>query len=154
MHGLWRIAHWILNYFDLIKQCFTRSMSWGQLKDNIWYNICFLFQIWLYDAQFMRYNLESYETLIWPLKVIQGKISWCKLIVHQWLPICVSNNFGHKVLGLWNITRWKLMTLICPFNIIIGNFCWVNWKAYDLPYVLHTNFDHVKQHLWDTCTTP
>ena len=51
------------------------------------------FTIYVFHAQFdkMFHLWDEPLTLIWPWKVIKGQMSWGKLIVHRWLPICVSN---------------------------------------------------------------
>ena len=77
-------------------------------------------------------------------------ISRGKLIVHRWLPICVSNKlWPQNVLSLWNIAHWQPNDIDLPFQFLrMSN---VNRKAiYDSLYEFHTNFDHMMHHLWDT----
>ena len=73
------------------------QMSRGKLKDHTWFTICLwksYMMLHLGDTTFWRH-----VTLIRPWKLIQGEMSWGKLIVHtmnfyelhRWLLICVSN---------------------------------------------------------------
>ena len=104
-NNTWSMIHspWIPNYLDLT---FQGQMSWGKLKDHIWFTIyiCVSCKIWS-NAPFRRWNLLK---VLWPWKVIQGQMSWGKLIVHR---LCLV----YEIKSAENP-----MTLICPFNFIKG----------------------------------
>ena len=124
-------------------------MSWGKLKDHIWFIISCI--IW-YDALFRRYNFLK---VMWPWFDLE-RLSKVKCLQVNWYFIddfiyVFLINYGQNVLGLWNIQLKTQWPLICPFNFIKVKCYKVNWKViYDLLYVFHTNFDHVMHHIWET----
>ena len=87
-------AQWIYNDLDLTFQCYPKShvIKWNKkqqcdLMYNYVFHACKLGQM---INQLWGKPLESYITFSWPLKVIQGQMSWCRLKYHIWFRICLS----------------------------------------------------------------
>ena len=157
IHGLWYRAQWSLMntqwpWFDLSTPPNVKchGVNWKTIYDLLYRRfIQNLIRCSIYEIQ----PFETHVTLIWPWKVIQGQMSWGKLIVHRWLPICVRTCLVYEIYPTENP-----MTLICPFNFIKGQMLqgklkghmWLTicisytlW-SYDAPFMRH---NHLKG-LW------
>ena len=110
----------------------------------------------IYDLLYMlhkRFDICSIDemqpvTLIWPLNVIQGQMSWDRLIVHDFLDVFLIN-YGHNELNLLNIAHWKLDDLDLPFQFHqrlngVGKLKGHIWLTI---YIYHANFDHMTKPL-------
>ena len=95
IHGLWYTVPWSwMNtqwpWFDLSipPKVKCHGVNWKTIYDLLYRHFI---QNFIRCSILEMQPLESYVTLLWYWKVIQGQMSWGKLIVHRWLPICVSN---------------------------------------------------------------
>ena len=125
-------------------------MSWGKLKDHIWFIISCT--IW-YDAPFRRYNLLKVMRPWFDLERLSKfkcfQVNW--YFIEDFLYVFLIN-YGQNLVSSWNIASWKPNDLWSALSISSKVKCYkVNWKViYDLLYVFHINFDHVMHHLWET----
>ena len=95
IHGLWCRAQWSWmntqwHWFELSMppKVKCHGVNWKTIIYLLYKRfIQNLIKCSIWEIQ----PFETHVTLIWPWKVIQGQMSWGKLIIHRWLPICVSN---------------------------------------------------------------
>ena len=101
-------TQWAWFYISMLPKVKCHLVKWKTMYDLEYVLTHFYHK--MYHHVWDTTAVESYVTLIWPLEV-----NWQVIHVCYFLYLFLIN-FGHNMLGLWNIITWQFCQEIIPWQ--------------------------------------